>query len=217
MVRKSMPVELFWQDVPRAFAEDVLRAVLAAYKQSANQCFAEFARPEASNLIPFYRRALLEQDLRNAADRHEGVTAEAVKGESNAWFHTRLVSGQVVLTESAVSDPNEVVRPSQFREMYAAPDNRRYLFPEMEPEESSEGSLLYGILIHGRFGQDFTLPAFADIVFPLPDLTGYHPGRIQLFSEFPGIIAKQNGFPQSRPVDEPKPKLRNDGQAELGA
>jgi hypothetical protein len=118
------------------------------------------------------------------------------------------------LTQNAVGGPEEIVRPSLFRKMYAGRDNQRFLFPELEPEKAPPDSLLYGILIHGQPEGSAVFPAFAKIVFPKEDLESYWPGQIDLFQAFPDVVRAKTERPfgtatNVEQIAEPQPELRS--------
>jgi hypothetical protein len=204
-------VQLFWEHVPRPFVERVTRSLFDCYIRADERC-REFERSERYNLRPFYRRVLIEQDLRAVASRFsDQIVAEAVRHENKGfWYHTRIICNQnVALTQNTVPDPEFVVRNSLFRNCYARPNNQLYLFPSFAPEQIPETPLLYGILVHGRSKDSALFPGFAQVRFPKPKLTGYYEARIDLFEEFPEVVEeKTTGLPGSPPEEmELEPEL----------
>jgi hypothetical protein len=183
-------VERFWNAVPRPFVERVLRSVFDSYQTTEEFC-QEFDKPERANLRPFLRREYIEGSLRKIAKTFpEDVRAEAVRFDG-FWYHTRIIcKDDVALTQNTVPDPEVVVRNSWFRCCYSQPNNQRYLFPDMKPEETRLDSLLYGILLHGR-SVTGPLPGFAQIRFPMPNLTGYYAERIDMFDEFRDVVREK--------------------------
>lgn len=214
MTDRPEHLTIFLENMPRDYLAGALRTLFDCYEASEDQCDATFQRSEAVNLIPFYRRAMIEQQLREVAGSFPGIRAEARRSPSSGWNHTLVLSGRAALTENAVGHPDGLVRPSLFRMMYAGKDNQQYLFPEMQPLPSPPDSIVYGILIHGH-SESCVLPCFAKIVFPREDLQSNLPGEIDLFREFPEIVRArtvgafedQDGIEQ---VAEPKPQLRTD-------
>jgi hypothetical protein len=180
-----------------------------------------FASSESANLRPFYRRSLIEGQIREIAEPYPEIQASARRSPASGWNHTLVICGRVALTQNAAGCPEEVVRPSLFRQMYAGPDNQRFLFREMEPEEPAPDSVLYGILIHGQSVESAILPAFARIVFPKQNLKENWSQQIDLFEEFPQVVrARTLGAFEAEPVhiSEPEPALRTDyRQADGGA
>ena len=70
------------------------------------------------------------------------------------------------------------------------------LFPTRNAEPTAqgrtlpEGVRLYGMLMHGKSDRA-TLPGFAVIRFPNRDYDGFLAGGIDLFREFPDIVAER--------------------------
>jgi hypothetical protein len=214
-------VSFFWNYMPRKYLERAFRSLFDCYEAADDRCQTEFDRPEGVNLRPFYRRALIEGQLREVAASFPEMTATARRSPASGWNHTLVLCGRIALTQNAVGGPEEVVQPSLFRQMYAARDNQRYLFPELEPEEPPPDSVLYGILIHGQSDEGAIFPGFAKIVFPKEDLQSYWPGRIDLFQEFPEVVrAKTEGLFETQAgveqVAEPEPELRMDDRQVSG-
>lgn len=207
-------VGFFWNHVPRQYLERVLRALFDCYEAADERCQTDFARSEAVNLRPFYRRALIEGQLREIATSFSQIEATARRSPAGPWYHSLVICGQVAMTQNAVGCPDEIVRSSLFRQMYAGRDNQRYLFPELAPAELPSVPMLYGILIHGQFDQSPIFPGFAVIRFPAPDLQNYLPGRIDLFQEFPEVVrSRTEGLFENQGIEqiaEPEPELRFD-------
>ncbi len=214
---------LFRVHVPAGFLRKVLAKVYDCYAFADAQCNEFFEEPEAVNMRPFYRRALVEQSLREAVGGFGGVAATAVrgpvgeKGQGGWWFHTLVRCGPVAFTQNTVGDANAFVRPSYFRRGYAAMNRQLFLFPQDEPDRGNgpgqlpEGIRLYGILLHGQSGRA-PLPNFAVIRFPNYDYDGYLPGSIDLFQEFPDMVAEHTkalavSSVEVEQVEQPMPQL----------
>jgi hypothetical protein len=211
---------LFWKHMPRQYLERVLQSLFQCYEAASEHCEHHFAPPEADNVLPFIRRGLIEADLREVAQSFPGITATARRSPESAWNHTLITCGRVALTESTVSHPDEVVRPSLFRQQYSARDNAKYLFPEMQPNAPAPGSVLYGILIHGKSSEGAHKLGFAKIRFPKENVEGYQPGVIDLFLEFPQIVVAIQRTAESEPaveqIPEPVVELRTNQQKTEG-
>jgi hypothetical protein len=205
-------VQAFRTAFPRKFLEDVLRAIFNCYELSHEHCQNFFEVTESANLRPFYRRALIEGQLRDAATAHGEVSAVARRSPASGWNHTVVLAGNVAFTQNSAADPDQVVRPSLFRQLYACRDNQQYLFAELEPEELPANPILYGILIHGQSEESPIFPGFARLVFPKEDLLSNWPGHIDLFLEFPEVVrhCTKGKFeePTAEEVAEPMPELK---------
>ena len=213
MSRRSMDrVQAVWDAFPRKYLEEVLRTIFNCYETSHEYCQNFFEISESANLRPFYRRALIEGQLRDAAAPHKEITASARRSPSSGWNHTVVMAGGVAFTQNSAGDPDHVVRPSQFRQLYACRDNQKYLFAELEPADPPPNPVIYCILIHGQSGESPIFPAFARIVFPKEDLLSNWPGQIDLFAEFPDVVRKftEGKFEDAtaEQVAEPVPELK---------
>lgn len=220
-------LELFEESVPKPFLEDVLTAVFDCYAAANERCESLFEGPEAVNLRPFVRRGLIEQSLREIAGKYSGIAATSErgiigeKGQTSWWYHTLVRCGPVAFTQNAVGDPNELVRPSLFREGYAASNRQLLLFPMEEAGDDGhrlatmQGVKLYGILLHGQ-SADVELPGFAVVRFPNYKYDGYLTGQVNLFDRFPAVVANRtkmlmNSSADMEQVNEPTPRLKANG------
>ncbi len=181
---------ILFSHMPPKFFERLLRAVFAAHKVGAEECAANFAPPEADNILGHYRRAKLEGSMRDVAAL-AGIGARVARSRMSAWNHTELWSGPVVLTASSVQSPCDLVEEAEFR-LTLARGNQGVLWPEPGDEPPPDAPL-YVLLLHSKSrwsrGEParFGLPGSAYLAFPLPDLSGYvH--DISLFDRFPHVV-----------------------------
>lgn len=180
------------QHLPDEFLRRLLRAVFAAHQVSFASVRAEFQPSEAKNLLPYHRRAKIEEYMRDAAER-SGMVAKAIKAPGSGWFHSEVRNGPVVLTASSVQTPCGPVDPSEFR-LSLAEENPLYLWAE-PGDVPAEVPPLYVLLLHGRSvwvtPQDEQkyggLPGSAYLAYPSAGLQTYlH--SINLFERFPDVV-----------------------------
>ena len=196
---------MFWDFVPREYLRRVLRMLFAAYRQAKASVDERHGPPEAYNLEPMEKRAIIEGQLRDLAVAFPELDAKTIHDRhTNWWNHTRLDCGRVSITQNATSEPEDVVRPSLFREVYAAKNPQKWLvgFEDDAPPPPSPDSVLYGILVHGRDPCNRNELGFAMIRFPTPDLKDWHESRIDLFHEFPEIVAAETRRSQTDVEEE---------------
>ena len=172
--------DIFDEYVAQAFLHNTCKMVIEAYENAFEDCESRFDRPEAHDALPILRRALIEQNWRALANRFQGIrgTARTNKTESN--YHTRISAGPVILTESAVDSPSAIVRQAGFRLSYAGAEQQLVLGNLVD---STQGSNLFAILIHGAHPKNPSLPGFIHIVFPAADCNSYI-DRINLLDRF---------------------------------
>jgi hypothetical protein len=212
--------DIFRRDMPPAYLRDCVVGLFEDYLSSAEFCADRFELTEAVNLLPFYRRGLIEGRLRENARRHKQMKASCDRDSSGFWNHTVVAIGDCIMTQSTVRHADELVRHSHAREAYAEPDNQRYLHSSFQPVTQSRRGFVYAILIHGRDPNDKFFPAFAKIVFPERSLTKYYRRSIDLFAEFPEVVRQcTTGIFEERhenldrhfeTIEIPEPQLRDD-------
>lgn len=153
-----------------AFVRALLECVFIAKEAGNVLGLGEFAAPEAENVRGLNVRAKLEGLLRTTAARH-GVEAFVRRTPGQAWFHTEVKSGPIVLTAAAVQYPAALVRPSDYRRGLAE-SNQLTLW---EPENATQDRPIYTILIHSRNHdrEHPELPGSAYLVYPAADLDEY--------------------------------------------
>lgn len=130
------------------------------------------------------RRAMVEYQIRELAEGYPEISASAQLNYGGTSYYTLLSSGNVFLTANAVDHPNKTVRKAMFRETYA-----RASQPNLFGEPPEEGTILYGILLHGPDELNKTRPEFAHIAFPNKDCSDYV-GRVDLFGRFPELVSE---------------------------
>jgi hypothetical protein len=166
---------------PDDFLQDVIRLLAAVYRGAYQDCRINYAEPEAHDLYPQVRRAMLEGQLRELARSH-GITASAETNHGGTSFYTLLASNNVLLTANAVDHPNIIIRRAAYRETYARASQLK-LFGEQPPK----GPVLYAILLHGPDALNRARPEFAHIVFPDESCKQYV-ARINLFDKFRDLV-----------------------------
>lgn len=215
--------DTFRRDVPGEFFEACLRGLFEDYLASAEFCFDRFEVTEAVNVLPFYRRAMIEARLRENAAKHKTMKCSCDPDDSGFWNHTVITVGDCMLTQSTARNPGAPVRTSYARLAYAEPDNQKYLHDSFKPVTPSRKGFIYGILTHGREPKERFFPAFAQIVFPKPNLDGCFPRPLDLFAMFPETVRRcTSGIFEERHdtlerqfehIELPEPELRDDLEA----
>lgn len=191
-------ISIFDESVPAPFLRDALRCTLVAWREADRKCRDEFDEAERHDLFPIYRRAILERELRGAAARN-GLSASPQRNHKKTSSFSRIASGRVIMTASAVRESREVVRYAEFRRSLAR-SSQLPLFGEAEPIDPH--APLYAILLHGPGAVDpdsdgavsTARPGFVDIVFPAPIVgskegIAYIEDRVDLLMRYPDVIA----------------------------
>ena len=172
--------EIFDNYVTPAFMHDTCKMVIGAYKQAFEYCESLFALQEAHDALPIVRRGLIEQNWRALANRSQGIKGTARTNKKRTNYHTHISAGPVILTESTVDSPSTIVKQADFRLSYAGAEQQLVLGDLVD---STQGSHLFAILLHGAHPKERTLPGFIHIVFPAADCNSYI-DRINLLDRF---------------------------------
>lgn len=178
------------------FLRDALRVLAGSYRGAHADCRMQYPPPEAHDLYPIVRRAMVEYQMRALAEDYPEVSASAELNHGGTSYYTLLSSGNVFLTAHAVEQPNKTVRKAMYRETYA-----RASQPNLFDEPPEEGTILYGILLHGPDALNKTRPEFAHIAFPNKDCSDYL-ARINLYERFPGLVGELWSFEEEEIPDE---------------
>ncbi len=210
--------EIFRRDAPAEYLRKCLMGLFENYLSAAEWCGDRFEPSEAFNVLPFYRRGMIEGSLREAAYGVEGMKTSVER--DGFWNHTVVSFGDCIMTQATAKCPDDLVRCSLARQAYSEPDNQKYLNASFQPATESRRGFVYGLLIHGRDPRERFFPAFAQIVFPNRNLESYFSRRIDLFKEFPEVVRQcTSGIFEERHeslkqqfelIEMPEPELRDD-------
>ena len=179
------------------FLRDSLRVLASSYRGAHADCRMQYPAPEAHDLYPIVRRAMVEYQLRQLVQNYyPEISASAELNHGGTSYYTLLASNNVFLTAHAVEQPNRTVRKAMYRETYA-----RASQPNLFGEPPEEGTILYGVLLHGPEELNKTRPEFAHVAFPNKDCSDYV-GRIDLFGRFPELVNELWSFEEEEIPDE---------------
>ena len=173
------------------FLRRVVGSVHRAHQVARDDCRMKFAETEVQNVVPWYRRALLEGFLRDAADLTPQLSSRVVMTEGG-WNHTEIQGGHIVLTASSVPYACGPAQVADYR-LHLAQTNQPSLFDE--PQNFKEIPL-YAMLLHSRSSWDTVeewikwghLPGSAYLVIPSLSVDRYII-KVDLFRKYPDIVA----------------------------
>jgi hypothetical protein len=191
----------FLAQYPKDFLRDALSMLLHTYPSSHDDCGSGRAEPEVRDLYPHMRRAAVEGQLRQIAKEH-GITATVETNCKKSQNYTLLSSGNVLLTASAVENPNKIARPAVYRETYARTGELK-LFGEEPPTTDT----LYAILQHGPDPVNRAQLDFAYVVFP-DESYSQQVTRINLLEMFRDVVDRHRANVRNDAVSEPDIRLR---------
>lgn len=198
--------QFFLDQVPEAFLRESIDVFNRGYKESHLACTAGFPEPEMHDLYGHHRRATNEMGWRTTAQKH-GLAATVVLNSRKNYHHTRVASGQVVMTQSFVASAGDLVRPADFRGTLAQ-SNQLELFG---PPGGGNAPNLFGILIHGLHEWFPDRLAFVEVQFPNAECTAYLNG-FDLFEQFPDLARSIR--PSAEEIAAKRAALRRDRREE---
>lgn len=188
------------------FLRDALRVLAASYRGAHADCSMQFPAPEAHDLYPIMRRAMVESQMRELTEGYPEISATSELNHGGTSYYTLLSSGNVFLTANAVENPEKPVRKAMYRETYA-----RASQPNLFEEPPVEGAILYGILLHGPDELNKTRPEFVHIAFPNKDCSDYV-GRVDLFGRFPDLVGELWSIEEELIPDELDMEIRPESE-----
>lgn len=105
--------QLVKQEVPEQFLYDVVLLLLGVYQSTYEQIDSEFeSTGEGIDLLPIYRRARIENGLRDIATRYrvdyENMTIRPARNEANNCWHNEIICNRILLTQSHVKRYDEM-------------------------------------------------------------------------------------------------------------
>ena len=92
----------------------------AAIGISPNVKDGTYTRSVAKDLFPHIRRARIESCLFGLESEFPSISVQSLLNSTKSHYHTRIRSGNVILTASSVLTPRGLVREAEFRNHYAS-------------------------------------------------------------------------------------------------
>ena len=155
-----------------------------AYQQSHVACHEEYAHEEATELLPFKRRAEIHSNLRRALAPRAEIEVSMESSEFNNIHHILIATPHVLLGVVKVRTPGEMVQPTRYQTRYAE-ENQLDLFPSDADADLS--GRLYAVLLHGNTYRHPQQLAFSRIAFPDRKFEHYVGRSIDLMELFPDL------------------------------
>jgi hypothetical protein len=165
--------------IPKQFFQDTLTALHESHKEACSHIEKVFSQSEAKDLLPHYRRAKVEDKMREIA-RKNGLVAHSVlnktKNASHTEIETAVNSKRIILTTLSVQNRYDLtkLRKAHFRKTLA--EAQMWLFNELK--DSGDG--YYGVLLYGANAENKNMVDFAILAFPTSNCKGWY-GHYNLF------------------------------------
>jgi hypothetical protein len=182
--------------VPYRVQKAFLKCIFENCKESSRFCYRHFAPPQAKDLSGSYRRAKIEDDFPGiAALFSKQVSVKPQMYEHNTGYYGEVTCGLVKMTQSCISDPDEVPRLAKFRSTLAQNGQLSLFSSDEEADTNGEISkprYLYCILSYGidPNSPKRSWPAFVRVQFPDEKCAKYLDDGIDLFARFPEIVSE---------------------------
>ena len=166
----------------------------AAIGISSNVKDGTYTRSVAKDLFPHIRRARIESCLFGLESEFPSISVQSLLNSTKSHYHTRIRSGNVILTASSVLTPRGLVREAEFRNHYASAQfkfdiNQYGTLSPVTLELASSDELLYGIILYcPAEGNRFEIGSI-HLGFPNQDCTGYV-DCVDLMKVFPNALKR---------------------------
>lgn len=160
LVKDEIPFDFF-----KSFIKDLPIIYKAAYEYADN-----FSPPQAKDLLPYIRRAKIDEHLKNVAEGFEPLEHSICLNQARNCHYVKVEAGSITLTANAVNGPSEMVRQAIFRGTLAV-SNQLLLFPDKY--NRPKGNSYYAVILHGAENFDESRVAFVYLGFPSFDLETY--------------------------------------------
>lgn len=157
---------LYQQELPTEFLRHFIMGLPLVYKTSYDLVYAALGDPQARDVLPYFRRAMVEEHLFKTGNRFRDLDADAFLNVARNCHHVEIRSRSIVLTANAVDSPNQMVRDARFRNTLAE-SNQYVLLPELE--ERPRDDYYFAMLLHGADLEDSSRVAFVQLAFPSHD------------------------------------------------
>ncbi|PWU12128.1 MAG: hypothetical protein C5B51_01225 [Terriglobia bacterium] len=173
---------------PQRIQRALVKCIFENYKESSRYCFRHFGAPQAKDLSGVYRRARIEDEFAGISALYKELTVTALTYQNNTGYYNEISCGEIKLTQSCISDKNEVPRQALYRSTLASA-GQLDLF---ESSDDGTSRYLYAILTHGvdLNSPKRNWPAFISVQFPNAECTAYLDDGIDLMARFPEIVAE---------------------------
>lgn len=174
-------------ELPDGFLRQLTTWMLGVYQTAPEVAERVVEGVEQRDLLPFVRRALVEQTLRLLGEKW-GMKAEA-HPSGGFWHHRRVEHGRIVITQNTSAEAESSLRYAEYKHRYSYG-----LFSEQELESTvahadvGEGEQVYALLTHGREKGAYDKLGFALFRFPKQGLEDCWPGDFDLFDAFPDVV-----------------------------
>ena len=194
-------LNLFKKQVPKNLLQAITFGICDGWKNASKHVSSHFPKPQGKDLLPHYRRSLIETSLTDIGKWQKKIDALSQQNTAKNCSHVEIMIGNILMTVSYVDGPREMVRTALFRETLSE-SNQLGLFLE---SEELKGESYYGIIIHGPHHKYSDRPGFVKLVFPDPSYNWYLES-ICLFEHC--NIDLNEFYPAANVEDQTQPTLR---------
>jgi hypothetical protein len=191
------PVGMFNTCVPIGFQKEILKVVVSQYGKAYEHCQEHFDSGTCDDVLPYYRRAMIEEELGELARRFKKEGAVSRLNDAHNCSHNVLLLGdRIAITQSKVDGRRALPREAGFRTSYA--QSPQMVFEFAKDDNPCAGveveSVLYGIVVHAP-SEIPSCPLFVDIIFPD---AAYEQivDRIRLLEKFPDVAEHLEPLPE---------------------
>jgi hypothetical protein len=174
-------VSLFRSQVPPQILEDLARCIRDASRNSAAAVGVRYAKDQASEARPWFRRAELNTSLLALNGAGANVRSEKSSGST---FYVPIEVGDFTILVARAIDAKTMLRQAVYRSAIATNSAQEDLFGPVPPPI---GARMYAVILYG--GPSIQAdPEFIVVRFPTKDHGRYLDGQIHLKDEYAALF-----------------------------
>lgn len=148
------------------FFRSIARLIVDSYNFSHIEVFKKFSPEEGRDLLPHYRRAKIEEGLRDIASNNNNLSLIPTPNSSKNCSHNEIHVENLIITVSWIKDKGQVVRPAKFRNDLAK-FNDQYSFEFADNIMTKiPNDNIYAIITHGSQQSIPMYPDYINLSFP---------------------------------------------------
>ena len=154
----------------------------------------KYTKHVARDLFPQVRRARIETCFFGLVSQFPDITVTSQLNKTGTNYHTRIRSGNLIMTASAVLTPRGLAREADFRNNYAGPQLRFDIdshqnLSQVAMDSSMYSELLYGIILYCAAKNNPFEIGSVHLAFPDTTCTRYQ-DCVDLMNLFPETTKK---------------------------
>ncbi|MFZ1291207.1 MAG: hypothetical protein WAR79_14015 [Melioribacteraceae bacterium] len=168
LLNKKALFEYVNSTLGNTFFRSIAQLIVDSYNFSHIEVFKKFSLEEGKDLLPHYRRAKIEEGLRDITSNYSNLNLIPMPNSSNNCSHNEIHVENLIITVSWIKEKGQVVRPAKFRNDLAK-FNDQYSFDFADNDNSIMNVVndnIYAIVTHGSQESIPQYPDYINLSFP---------------------------------------------------